>query len=163
MKGVAGVAAIVMIMVGAAVLAIRITAASSAQTASAQTASSAQIPPVAYGFDGSSGWQHGLVKPREIDFGAGGSLFIRGLRWADWTQRRAGAHGVRWADECTPDCASGRYLKSPAALTLSGVKVHAGLRYFSRLAVRWKAGGKIHEYVFHWSPGAGRGAPSFWN
>jgi hypothetical protein len=152
MKGVAGIAAIVMLMVGIAVLAIRVTAASSAQA-----------PPVAYGFDGSSGWQHGQVKPAEIDFGAGGSLFVRGLRWAGWSQRTAVAHGLRWADSCLPDCASGRYLKSPAALTLSGIKVHAGLRYFSRLALQWKAGGKMREYVFHWSPGAGRGAPPSWS
>jgi hypothetical protein len=151
MKGVAGVAAIVMIMVGIAVLAIRITAASSAAT-----------PPVAYGFDGSSGWQHGTVRPHDIDFGAGGSLFIRGLRWAGWSQRSAVGHGVRWADTCTPDCASGGYVKSRATLTLSGILVHAGLRYFSRMTMRWKSGGRMHEAVFRWSPGAIRGAPPSW-
>ncbi len=154
MKGVAGVTSIVIIMVGMAVLAIRITSASSAQT-----------PPVVYGFDGSSGWQHGQVKPQVIDFGAGGSLFVRGLRWAGWSQENAVGRGVRWADSCTPDCASGNYLKSPATLTLSGVKVHAGLRYFSRLAVQWKTGDRMHVYVFHWRvarPGAGPGAAPSW-
>jgi hypothetical protein len=151
MKGVAGVAVIVTIMAGMAVLALRMTAASSAQP-----------PPVAYGFDGSSGWQHGVVKPRTIDFGAGGSLLVRGLRWAGWSQQAAVARGVRWADSCDPDCASGGYLKSRATLTLSGIKVHGGLRYFSRLLMRWKADGRMHRYVFHWSPGAGPGAPPFW-
>ena len=151
MKGVAGVAAIVMIMVGIAVLAIRITAASSAA-----------VPPVAYGFDGSSGWQHGVVKPHDIGFGAGGSLLVRRLRWSGWSAGTAVAHGVRWADSCTPDCASGRYVKSRATLTLSGVKVHDGAHYYSRLALRWKIGRKIYRSVFLWSPGAVRGAPPFW-
>lgn len=151
MRGVAVVAAIVMIMAGVAVLTATITAASSAAP-----------PPVVYGFDGSTGWQHGAVKPADIDFGAGGSLFVRGLRWSGWSQQRATGRGVRWADSCTPDCASGRYLRSGAILTLSGIRVHDGLRYFSRLAMQWKAGGKTYRYVFHWSPGALRGSPPFW-
>ncbi|HUC60271.1 MAG TPA: hypothetical protein VMA95_22930 [Streptosporangiaceae bacterium] len=126
-------------------------------------ASSAQVPPVAYGFDGSSGWQHGHVKPHDIGFGAGGSLFVRGMSWADWSQRTAVGHGVRWADSCIPDCASGHYVKVRATLTLSGIKVHSGLRYFSKLTMQWKASGKTCKSVFHWRPGAVPGAPPFWN
>jgi hypothetical protein len=152
MKGVAGVSAIVVVMAGIAVAVIRMTAASSAPP-----------PPLAYGFNGSSGWQDGTVKPRTIAFGAGGSLFLRGLRWSDWGQTAAEGQGIRWADNCRPDCASGAYLKSKATLVLSGIKVHDGFRYFSRLTMRWTASGRKYAVTFHWAPGALRGAPPFWN
>jgi hypothetical protein len=151
MKGVAGVGVIVVIMVGIAVAVVSLTAASSAPPL-----------PLAYGFGGSSGWQHGSVKPRSIDFGAGGSLFVRGLRWTEWTQTTATGHGLSWTDSCRPNCASGSYVKSRAIMTLSGIKVHAGLRYFSAMTMRWTAHGQNYRFVFHWSPGAVNGAGPFW-
>jgi hypothetical protein len=156
MKGVAGVATIVLIFIGIAVLAVRITAAASASPL-----------PLAYGFDGSAGWQHGVIKPRDIDFGAGGGLLLRGLSWASWTQRTAVGSGVRWEDDCTPDCAAGAYVKSPARLTLSDVRVHAGLRYFARMTMSWTTAGRMHWYAFRlafqWPPSTANDTPLFWS
>jgi hypothetical protein len=151
MKGVAGVTAVVVFLVGTAATVIGVTAAASAQPL-----------PVAYGFDGASGWQHGQVRPHDIYFGAGGSLLVRGLTWSNWAQGSAVAHGVRWADDCTPTCAAGTYAKSRATLTLSAVLVHAGLRYFSKLTLQWTANDRKHETVFHWSSGAIKGT-LFWS
>jgi hypothetical protein len=105
MKGVAGAAAIVAVVIGVAVLASR-----------------ASLP-VAYGFDGSSGWSHGQVKPHAIYFGVGGNLLVRGLKWVTWSQSDAVARGVRWSDRCVPSCAAGPYIKVPAQMSLSRVRI----------------------------------------
>src|SRR3984957_17900941 len=101
MKGIAGVAGVVVLIAGVTVLTDRITAAASAQPL-----------PVSYGFDGASGWQHAKIKPHSIYFGAGGSLLVRGAKWISWTQVGAIGQGARWADTCTPNCAAGSYAKT---------------------------------------------------
>lgn len=152
MKGVTWVAAIVAIVIAAAVLAIRITAASS----------SASLP-VAYGFDGNSGWHHGVVKPRAIYFGAGGSLQVRDLSWTSWTRNAAVGRGVRWADNCVPTCAAGAFTKVAAEMSLSGVRERGEVRYFTIMILHWTIGTKHYKSVYGWSPGAVPGAPPFWS
>lgn len=152
MKGVTWVAAIVAGVIGAAALAIGVTAASS----------SASLP-VAYGFDGNSGWHHGLVKPRAIYFGAGGNLLVRDLNWASWTDDAAAGRGVRWADNCVPTCAAGTYAKVPAEMTLSRVRARNGVTYFSLMTLRWTIAGKQYKSIYDWSYSPVRGTPPFWS
>jgi hypothetical protein len=151
MKGVAGVAAVGLAVIGAGV-ALRATA----------SAGSPSLP-VVYGFAGASGWQHPGIQPSSVDFGAGGSLMIRGLRWASWGKQQAIAHGSRWADSCDPNCAAGKLAKVPAELTLSRVRFRGGLRYYSKLTTHWKVSGVPVTTVFTWSPGAESGAGSLWS
>jgi len=152
MKSVAGAAAIVVAAIGVTFLAIQVTAASN----------SAPLP-VAYGFDGSSGWTHGKVKPDAIYFGAGGNLLVRALRWVSWTQRAAVARGVRWLDSCVPSCAAGAYVKVPAEMSLSRVRIRDGVSYFSRMTLYWNIGGRKHKSVYAWSHGPIPGVPPFWS
>jgi hypothetical protein len=150
-KGVTGVIAIVAAVIGVAIAAIQVTAASSVASL-----------PVVYGFDGNSGWTHGLVKPRAIYFGAGGSLLVRDLTWASWTQKAAVGRGVRWSDSCVPTCAAGRYAKVPAEMSLSRVRQRDGVSYFSRMTLQWTIGGRHYKTSYGWSRGALRGSPPFW-
>jgi hypothetical protein len=143
MKGFAGVAAIVMVVIASAVLIIQAAAASSSQPL-----------PVAYGFEGASGWVNPAVKPHDLYFGAGGSLQVRGLRWESWTQNAAIARGVRWTDNCVPDCASGSYAKAQVELTLSRVRKHRGSDYFTRVLLQWTTGGQQHTELFRWLKGS---------
>lgn len=143
MKGVAGVAAIVVIVGASVVLAI-----------TAAAASSSQPQPVGYGFGGATGWVHGTVKPHDLYFGAGGSFLVRGLRWASWTQNAAIGEGIKWTDNCVPTCAQGRYAKVPAEMTLSRVRRHGGLSYFTRLLLQWNADGMQHKILFRWLHGS---------
>jgi hypothetical protein len=121
----------------------------------ATAASSSPSLPVVYGFAGASGWQHPGIQPPAVYFGAGGSLLIRGLSWASWGDQQAIAHGSRWADNCDPTCATGKYAKVPAELTLAGVRVHDGMRYYSKLTTHWKVAGLPVTAVFTWGPGVG--------
>lgn len=151
-KGVAAVTAIVAAVIGVAIAAIGVTAASS----------SASLP-VVYGFDGSSGWSHGLVKPGAIYFGAGGSLLVRDLTWVSWKQAAAVARGVRWSDNCVPTCAAGRYAKIPVEMSLYRVRQRNGVSYFSRMTLRWTIGGKQYKSSYGWSRGPVPSAPPFWS
>ncbi len=152
MKGVAGISALAVAVTGAAVFAISVTAASSAQPL-----------PVAYGFDGGSGWQHGQVRPREIYFGAGGSLLVRSLTWMSWTSNSAIGRGVRWADNCRPTCATGTYQKIQAEMTLSRLRSHDGNSYFSLLTMQWFVRAKPRLEIFRWSGNIAHNAPPFWS
>jgi len=150
MKGMTGVAAIVVLVLGVA----------AAKVAAAPRSVSL---PLAYGFDGSSGWQGGQVTPRDIYFGAGGSLLVRGLHWASWTQKGAVGRGQKWMDNCDPSCAAGRYAKVNADVSLWRVRRHNGVSYFSRLTLRWTIAGKKYKTLFEWSPGVAPYVTPFWS
>ena len=152
MKGVAGVAAVVVAVVGVAVVAIQVTAASSPASL-----------PVAYGFDGGSGWTHGLVKPRAIYFGVGGNLLVRGLTWVSWSKQTAAGRGVRWSDGCVPSCAAGTYLKIPVEILLSRVRMRHGVSYFSRMTRQWTVSGRRYKSVSRGARSQAHTAPPFWS
>ena len=121
----------------------------------APPAAGASALPVSYS---ASGWQHGRVRPATVSFGAGGSLFIRSIRWHSWGPGAAAGHGIQWADGCLPTCAQGTYLRSAVSLTLSQPRWHGSHRYFSRLAVRWTTrDGVRHVRAYRW--GNPYGAP----
>ena len=152
MKSVAGAAAIIAVAIGVSFLAIQVTAASN----------SPQLP-VAYGFDGGSGWSHGKVKPRAIYFGVGGNLLVRGLRWVSWTGKAALARGVRWWDSCVPSCAAGGYIEVPVDMSLWRVRIRDNVSYFSRMTLQWTISGRKHKSVYEWSRGRAAGVPPFWS
>lgn len=152
MKRVLGIVGGVVVLAGLAVAVVMITSAASASTPR----------PVAYGFDGRLGWVHGQVRPRSVYFGAGGSLFIRQLKWESWKHTGARGRGIRWADTCNPNCATGSYVKSAATITLWRVLRHHGQPYFSRMTLAWRAGGTAHQQTFRWSADTRFSTVPFW-
>jgi hypothetical protein len=153
MKSVLGIAIAVIVLAG-------LTAAAVLIRSGASGASPAL--PVAYGFDGHEGWAGGEVRPGAVYFGAGGSLFVRGLSWASWNQADARGGGIRWADSCVPNCAAGLYARSAAEITLSGVRDHDGQPFFSAMTIVWSAGGTSRRQTFQWSRGTGTSVVPFW-
>jgi hypothetical protein len=119
-------------------------------------------PPVAYGFDGHSGWHGGQIRPHEIAFGAGGSLIARQVSWTTWKRGEARGHGTVLADGCSPNCAQGSYTRSAATLTLSAPRRHDGHAYFSKLVMTWTQGGRTQSGTYHWSVYPGGSVP-FWH
>ena len=152
MKRVLGIVGGAVVLAGLAVAVVLITSAASASTPR----------PVVYGFDGHQAWAHGLVRPGSVYFGAGGSLFVRQLSWASWSQDRARGRGIRWADTCNPNCDTGSYVKSAATVTLWRVLRHRGQPYFSRMTLAWRAGGKAHQQTFRWSADTRFSTVPFW-
>jgi len=154
MKSVPGIAIAVIVLAGLAAAAVLIRSEASGASPGL---------PVAYGFDGHEGWAGSEVRPRAVYFGAGGSLFVRGLSWASWSQADARGRGIRWADSCVPDCAAGSYVRSAAKITLWRVRDRDGQPFFSAMTIVWSADGTSHRHTFLWSRGTGTSAVPFWH
>lgn len=62
------------------------------------------------------------------------------LSWASWTSERAVATGVHELNDCTPDCAAGKFRSYPAVVTFwrsKPVAGHHGESYFTRITVHY--------------------------
>ncbi len=81
-----------------------------------------------------------LVRPRSIVAAcADANLYFTGLRWSSWTATRATATGTAHVNDCTPNCAAGRFHTYPAHVTLSGPRTCAGKRELTALRYRFPA------------------------
>jgi hypothetical protein len=147
--------------VGIAALAAVLLAFLAAGAAAALTTRNARHPvadakrlslPVAY--NGQTGWGHGTARLSTIYVG-GADTFVRIQHWSRWTAGSAFSWGTLWVDNCTPNCAAGHYAKYPAEVSLSRAAAHQGVRYFSRMRLRYYHTSARH-YVFRW--GTYRGA-----
>jgi hypothetical protein len=142
-----------------AVLAALVLAVTAAGTAAALTTHPSQSPlasrhrlPVAY--NGLDGWQHGRARLTVIYVGST-TAFLRIRHWSHWTGTSAASRGTLWVDNCKPDCASGHFRTYPAQVTLSRVADRKGVRFFSRMRLRYQHAGP-RDYRYHWGtyPGA---------
>jgi hypothetical protein len=107
------------------------------------TAQAAPVP-VFYHY----GYTSPSMRPSLIAWGAGGDLFVKGLRWDHWTLTSAYGRGTRWRNTCTPTCSAGNYIKSPASITLWRWRWHSGHRYWTRLTLRWTSrDGVRHKHI----------------
>lgn len=62
------------------------------------------------------------------------------LSWASWTSGRAVATGVHELNDCTPNCAVGKFRSYPAVVTFwrsERVAGHPGEDYFTRITVHY--------------------------
>jgi len=80
--------------------------------------------------------------------------FLTNLTWSSWTPATASASGTYWQNDCTPDCAMGRFEASPGAtIELSRpIATSAGVE-FSTLTVSYAdptAGGVLQSYTEGW-------------
>jgi hypothetical protein len=62
------------------------------------------------------------------------------LTWASWSQTSASGVGVISEDNCTPNCAEGKFLPYPATFELSGLAIGSGEPVFTNLQVDFTAG-----------------------
>lgn len=84
---------------------------------------------------------HRVVKPSSYVLTcADDGSFLSRLKWASWTAQRATASGVHELNDCTPNCAEGKFRKYPAVITLwrpEPLAGHPGEKYFTRITVRY--------------------------
>jgi len=147
--GIAGLAALVLVL-------------GAAGTAAALTTQSSRLPlashlrlPVAY--NGVDGWSGGRVRLAVLYVG-GPDTFVRTARWARWSGTSAVSHGTLWVDDCRPNCAAGHYHRYPATVTLSRVAHREGVSFFSRMRLRY-VHGRQRDYRFRWGTYQGATAP----
>ena len=151
------VLAALVLAVTAAGTAAALTTSSSGSSASGSSLAGSSLAgqarlPVAY--NGLDGWQHGRVRLPVIYVG-GSTAFLRIKHWSNWSAVSAATGGTLWVDNCRPDCASGHFRTYPAQITLSRVADRKGVRFFSRMRLRYAHGGP-REYRYRWAtyPGA---------
>jgi Protein kinase domain len=66
------------------------------------------------------------TKPRTVVLSADGSGLMKVFRWSGWGTAVAIGTGAYERDSCRPDCAQGRYRRSPATITLTGLTPYDG-------------------------------------
>jgi hypothetical protein len=144
------------------------TAAAVPATMTAPAASAATTPAV-YASAAANGWSHPGVRPAWIFIGMGGAPVAHVGKWSTWDkgepQPHASANGTLQVNNCQPNCAQGRITSHRLVVTLSVVKTHLGVRYYSRMT--WStpgyrlSGERSSIAVLHYSSTDG-GAP-YWH
>jgi len=86
------------------------------------------------------------VRPTQVVFACGdGNFYATALRWSHWGSDDAEATGIGHQNDCTPNCAAGRFHTYTLAVRLSRPVVCVrGRREFSRLAWRFVAARPAH-------------------
>ena len=59
------------------------------------------------------------------------------LRWTDWGQASAKAHGLAYANDCNPYCAAGHFHSYPVAVTADELTKCGAARYYARLTIQY--------------------------
>jgi hypothetical protein len=80
-------------------------------------------------------WQ---IRPAQIVYTGDGSGLLRRLHWTTWTATEAKGSGVVSIDDCTPDCARGRF--TAHAVKLVAFRPVRG--HFTRLTLAYTYQGK---------------------
>jgi hypothetical protein len=62
-----------------------------------------------------------LYEPTLVAISEDGAVSVQRLRWRGWGSAMANGSGFAEVNNCTPDCASGRYASTPVAIRLSDV------------------------------------------
>ena len=104
---------------------------SSASSANPGTRGGAGASPVYVAAEGCRGHRY---KPRKVILAcADANLYVTGLRYSSYGSREAKATGVFHQNDCTPDCAGGRFHEHGGSIRFFGVIACAnGRRYFAR-------------------------------
>lgn len=138
-----------------------------ATPAAAVPPASAAVAPVIY--NSGAGWYNPDVRPAQILIGQGGAPVAHTGHWSTWDKGEPDPHataaGTLLVDSCIPDCAQGTVSYHPLTVTLSAVKTHDGVRYYSKMT--WHTPGyrlpgyKTSTAVLHFSIPAGASSPGW--
>jgi hypothetical protein len=109
-------------------------------------------------FSGPPSKTNPVVKPSEILYTGDGSEFFAGegskkagkLHWTVWNSTEGLGTGDQWIDNCTPNCASGKFSKFPVTLKTYQPKKASKYFIFTRLKVTYTGKKPGHQKTFTW-------------
>lgn len=84
------------------------------------------------------------TRPHQFDLSCDGSDSLLRLRWTSWAATGASGHGEEGINDCTPDCANGKFRYYPVHVDLRGtapVKGHPGEVRYTHYTLRYAHGG----------------------
>jgi hypothetical protein len=102
------------------------------------------------------GWHGGQVRAPTVAISCFGTVVVTVTSWAYWTGVSArSARASLGIDTCKPTCEAGRIRKYAATVIFYRVRAHDGVRYYSRLRLRYRHSGE-RGYTYRWAryPGA---------
>jgi hypothetical protein len=80
--------------------------------------------------------QKPAVQPAKITITcADANFYVTGLRWSSWKATSASGAGTATVNDCTPNCAAGKFHTYPVTITLGQPTSCNGRTVFTRL--RW--------------------------
>ena len=71
---------------------------------------------------------------------ADGGITVEEIKWQSWGVKEAIGTGVYAENNCQPDCASGKLIKTPVALTLTNLIEYKSKFYLKDLAITTQKG-----------------------
>ena len=74
-------------------------------------------------------------KPHRLNPSVDGSLYVGGMQWTVWDDRRAVGEGVAHVNDCNPDCADGHYTQHRVTVRLAHPRELCGSRFFTSMRV----------------------------
>jgi hypothetical protein len=74
------------------------------------------------------------VAPRAAAISLDSQLFLDGMTWTHWNTRAIGT-GTATINLCTPDCAAGKSVRTPVAVTLSAPRSMCGHEFFTSMLI----------------------------
>jgi hypothetical protein len=102
------------------------------------------------------GWSRGQVRADTVALSCFGTVVLKVARWKYWTAGSArSARATLGVDLCRPNCGAGKFRTYPATVVLYRTRTHDGVRYYSRLRIRYRHNGP-RQYTYRWAryPGA---------
>lgn len=81
------------------------------------------------------------VKPKTVVVScADDNFYIAGIKWDGWHASAAAGTGVGHVNNCTPNCAAGKFKTYPVSITFSDpVTCVKGRREYARVSWHWTA------------------------
>ena len=94
--------------------------------------------------------KHVSVKPSKYVLScADANAWWQGVTWSSWTSTSASGHGVLVENNCTPNCAAGKFIQYPTKVTLGKViTVKKYGKLFSEAYFRYADKGKVVTQAF---------------
>jgi hypothetical protein len=118
-------------------------------SSSSSTATTAQV---AVYFQGVAG--PAQQRPKTLELTGDGTLFVQGVQWSSWGGATATGTGNAVYHGCTPTCAQAPVNRASVSISMSGVRVCSGRRYYSGLKLTLSSGRLLEESFVRrpWSP-----------
>ena len=79
-----------------------------------------------------------VSKPAELVLACGdGNYLLSGLAWSGWGSSTATGHGKARANDCTPNCAAGRFHSYAMTVTADRLTTCGKARYYARVTITY--------------------------
>ena len=66
---------------------------------------------------------------------ADGGMSVREIKWQSWGSKEAVGTGIYTQNNCQPDCASGKFIKTPVAISLASLTEYKSKFYLKDLVI----------------------------